>query len=86
MPQLSSVDDLSIEAIIAALDLQLNLSLDFAAVMRSPLAELVDPYVQQGYLQLDNGRVLLELTISNSELVLNGNTTSLNQFFPSQNI
>jgi len=85
-PQISNAGELSIETIIESLELEILMALDLEAVMRSPLAELVDPYAQQGYIRLDNGQVLLELALSNSELVLNGTATSLDQFFPTQSI
>lgn len=86
IPQLNAVDAISIEAILAALELRINMSLDLAAITNSPLSELIDPYVQQGYIQLNNGRIVLELSLIDSELVVNGSSTSLDQFFPSQNL
>ena len=85
-PQISNTGELSMQTVIESLELEISMSLDLEAVMRSPLAELVDPYAQQGYIRLDNGQILLELTLSNGELVLNGTATSLDQFFPTQSI
>ncbi len=84
LPAVSDLNELTIEEIVTALNLQINMSLDMEAVLRSPFAELVDPYVQQGYIQLDNGRILMELTLADDEFIINGSSTSLDQFFPTQ--
>ena len=86
LPQTAAVDELAIANIFSAMQLDIDLSMDLEAVMRSPLSGLVDPYVQQGYITLDNGRVLLDLSLNDSELTINGERTSLEQFFPSQNL
>lgn len=77
LPDLTELARLDINAVLAALDLTFDLALDLEAVMRSPLAELVDPYVQEGYLQLDNGRILMRAEIRDSELSINGQRQAL---------
>lgn len=77
LPDLTDLARLDINAVLAALDLTFDLALDLEAVMRSPLAELVDPYVQEGYLQLDNGRILMRAEIRDSELSINGQRQAL---------
>ena len=66
---------------IDALTVKLDLSLDLAAIMRSPAAEMVDPYVQQQYIRIDNGRILLNGSVEDGELVLNGELIPLDQLF-----
>ncbi len=79
LPDLNNVARMDINEALDALSFDLDISLDLEAVMSSPLAEMVDPYVQQGYLQLDSGRVLIRATLQDSVLTLNGEETSLDQ-------
>jgi uncharacterized protein YdgA (DUF945 family) len=81
LPQLQSMEEIEISEVIAALEVEVNVSLDLEAIMRSPAAEMVDPYVQQGYISIDNGRLLLDVSLANSELTINGEVTPLDQFF-----
>tara|TARA_B110000858_G_scaffold193768_1_gene246904 strand:+ start:3189 stop:4511 length:1323 start_codon:yes stop_codon:yes gene_type:complete len=78
---LSNPDELDINEAIAALSMTLEISLDLEAILRSPLAELVDPYVQQGYLTIANGKVIVEASLQQSVLRVNGDEIPLNQFF-----
>lgn len=80
LPQLQSLEEIEIPAVIAALEIEVSVSLDLEALMRSPAAEMVDPYVQQGYFVIDNGRLLLDVSLANSELTMNGEVTPLDQF------
>ena len=80
LPQLQSMEEIEIPEVIAALEIEVNVSLDLEAVMRSPAAEMVDPYVQQGYISIDNGRLLLDVSLANSKLSINGEVTPLDQF------
>ena len=80
LPQLQSMEEIEISEVIAALEVEVNVSLDLEAIMRSPAAEMVDPYVQQGYISIDNGRLLLDVSLANSELTINGEVTPLDQF------
>jgi 5-formaminoimidazole-4-carboxamide-1-beta-D-ribofuranosyl 5'-monophosphate synthetase len=72
---------MDINEALEALSFDLDISLDLEAVMSSPLAEMVDPYVQQGYVQLDNGRVLIRASLQDSVLTLNDEETAVGQFF-----
>ena len=78
---LSNVTEMNINTAIAALKITLDLSLDLNAILRSPLAGLVDPYVQEGYLTVSNGRVMVEASLQNSVLRINGDELPLDQFF-----
>ena len=80
LPQLQSMEEIEISEVIAAMEVEVNVSLDLEAIMRSPAAEMVDPYVQQGYISIDNGRLLLDVSLANSELTINGEVTPLDQF------
>ena len=81
LPQLDDIARLDMNEAIAALTIDLELSLDLAAILRSPAADIIDPYVQQGYIILDNGRILLSAALSDGELMLNGEAVTLDQFF-----
>lgn len=78
---LNSAAELDINEAIAALNMTLEVSLDLEAIMRSPLAGLVDPYVQQGYLTVANGRIMIEGSLQNNILRVNGDELPLDQFF-----
>lgn len=78
---LSSMADLDMNEAIAALDMTLLVSLDLEAILRSPLSGLIDPYVQQGYLTVNNGRVMIEGSLQDGILTLNGDELPLDQFF-----
>lgn len=81
LPQLDNLANLDFNEVAAALNIQLDVSMDHKALMRSPAAEFINPYIKQGYLILDNGRILIDATLSNSELVVNGEPIPLDQFF-----
>lgn len=81
MNDISSVAELDTAVAIAALNITLVISLSLDAVLQSPLAGLVDPYVQQGYLTVTNGRVMVEATLQDSILRVNGDELPLDQFF-----
>jgi hypothetical protein len=78
---LSNAAELDTNDAITALDMTLDISLDLEAIMRSPAAGLVDPYVQQGYLTVANGRVMIQASLQDSVLRVNGDELSLDQFF-----
>ncbi len=80
MPDVTDLDSIEAMQILEVFGFELTLSLDEAAIMRSPLAEMVDPYVQQGYLRIDGGRILMDMSLSDAELTVNGETVSLEQF------
>lgn len=77
LPDLAEFARLDMNAAIAAMDLTFDVALDLDAILRSPMAELVDPYVQEGYLQLDNGRILMRAAITDGELLVNGERIAL---------
>lgn len=81
LPDLDEFVRLDLNEAIAALNVSLELSLDLEAVMRSPAADLVDPYVQQGYITLANGRILATGSVSNNQLELNGDILPLDELF-----
>ena len=78
---LNTIAELDINAVIAALNITLDISLDLEAILSSPLARLVDPYMQEGYLTVSNGRVMMEASLQNSVLKVNGDELPLEQFF-----
>ena len=80
LPDLQTLEGIEIPQVLAALEVEINVSLDVEAVMRSPAAEMVDPYVQQGYFVIDNGRLLFNASLANNELTVNGEATPLDQF------
>ena len=49
--------------------------------MSSQFAELVGPYMKQGYLLAENGRILFSASLQNGELTVNGEETPFDQFF-----
>jgi len=81
---LNTIAELDINAVIAALNITLDISLDLEAILSSPLAGLVDPYMQEGYLTVSNGRVMMEASMQNSVLTVNGDELPLDQFFETQ--
>ena len=81
LPDLDNIARLNINEAIDALTVRLDVSFDLAAIMRSPAAEMVDPYVQQQYIKLGNGRILLNGAIENGELMLNDELIPLDQLF-----
>jgi len=78
---LNNAAELDINEAIAALNMTLEISLDLEAVLRSPLAGLIDPYAQQGYLTVANGRVMVEASLQDKVLRVNGDELPLDQFF-----
>lgn len=78
---LSDMADLDMKEAIAALDMTLLVSLDLEAMLHSPFAGLIDPYVQQGYLTVSNGRVIIDGSLRDGILQLNGDELPLDQFF-----
>lgn len=79
LPELTDIGELDVNAMLGAVDLTFDMTLDLDAILRSPLAALVDTYVQQGYLQLDSGRVLMRVEIRDSELSINGQPKALDE-------
>lgn len=80
MPGVTDLDSIEAMQILEVFSFDFTVSLDEAAIMRSPLAEMVDPYVQQGYLRVDGGRILMDASLNDAELTVNGETVPLEQF------
>ena len=78
---LNTSTELDINEAIAALNMGLDISLDLESILRSPLAGVVKPYVQQGYLTIANGRILVEASLQDSVLRVNGDKLLLEEFF-----
>lgn len=78
---LASLSEVDTNAAIAAFDITLDISLDLESILRSPIAGLIDPYVQQGYLTISTGRVIIEASLQDSMLMVNGDQLPLDQFF-----
>ena len=77
----NTAEELDINAAVAALNMTLDISLDLESILRSPLAGVIEPYVQQGYLTIANGRILIEANLQDSVLRVNGDELPLDQFF-----
>lgn len=80
MPGVTDLDSIEAMQILEVLSIDVTASLDQAAIMRSPMADMVDPYVQQGYLRIDGGRILMDMRLSDAELTVNDKTVPLAQF------
>ncbi len=80
MPGVIDLDSIEPMQILDMFSFTFNLSLDEATIMRSPLAEMVDQYVQQGHLQIDGGRILMGASLGDADLTVNGETVELEQF------
>jgi hypothetical protein len=78
---LNTAEELDINTAIAALNMTLDISLDLESILRSPLAGLIEPYVQQGYLTIANGRILIEADLQDSILRVNGDELPMDKFF-----
>lgn len=79
LPDLIEIGQLDVTTIMGAVDLTFDITLGLDAILRSPFAAMVDTYVQQGYLQLENGRVLMRVNIHDSELSINGQRRALDE-------
>jgi uncharacterized protein YdgA (DUF945 family) len=81
LPKLDNIARLNMNEAIAALEMSLDIALDFDSIMRSPAAEQVKAYVEQGFIIIENEKVLVKATLNNSQLTLNGEDIPLDQFF-----
>ena len=81
LPDLTNLAYLDLYELIAALEVDLTMSLDLEAVLRSSSANLIDPYVQEGYLTIENGQINLRSSLRDSELTLNGEPKPIEEFF-----
>lgn len=80
LPKLPGLGSLTAEALLSAINLSLDVDLDLDAVLASPVAGLIDPYVQEGYIEISNGRILMQAALVDGELQINGSSTSVEQF------
>ena len=80
LPDVTDPDSIEAMDILEVFSFEITLSLDEAAIRRTPLAEAVDPYVQQGYLRIEGGRILMDMSLRDAELTVNGETVGLEQF------
>jgi len=81
MPDIDNIASMDISAALDALAITLEIDLDRTAIDSSPLAGLIDPYINEGYLVSGNGRILLKGSLQNSVLTLNDEVVPLGQFF-----
>jgi uncharacterized protein YdgA (DUF945 family) len=80
LPKLDNIARLNINEAIAALDISLDIVLDYDSIMSSPAAEQVKAYSEQGFIIIENDRALIKATLNNSQLTLNGEDIPLDQF------
>ena len=80
LPDVTDLETIEAMEILEVFSFEIALSLDEAAIMQTPLAEMVDPYVELGYLRRESGRILMDATLSDAELTVNGETVGLEQF------
>jgi len=80
LPGVTDLDSIEPMQILDVLSLDLRVSLDEAAFMSTPLADMVEPYVQQGYLRIEGGNILMDASLRDAELTVNGETVPLEQF------
>lgn len=81
LPDLRNILAVDLNAALNALNIEVALNLDVDAIMSSPAAEMINPYVEQGYLSMDNERILMNGTLQDGVLTVNESTISLNQLF-----
>jgi uncharacterized protein YdgA (DUF945 family) len=81
LPKLGNIAALNLNEAIAAIDVSLDVSLDFNSIMKSPVAEQVESFVNQGFIVIDNDKISIKATLQNSQFILNGEDIPLDQFF-----
>lgn len=81
LPNLSNIARLNLNDAIAAIELSLDISLDYESIMRSPVAEQMKSFAEQGFLVIENNEILVKASLNNSQLILNGEDIPLDQFF-----
>jgi len=81
LPKLGNIAALNLNEAIAAIDMSLDVSLDFNSIMKSPVAEQVESFVNQGFIFIENDKISVKATLRNSQLILNGEDIPLDQFF-----
>jgi uncharacterized protein YdgA (DUF945 family) len=81
LPLLRNLMGLNIREAVAASTFSVDLDLDLEAISQSPANEMIDPFVQEGYIVISNGRVKMNANLQNSIVELNGEATPVEQFF-----
>lgn len=81
LPKLDNIAKLNLNEAIAALNMSFDISLDFDSIMRSPAADQMKSFLKQGFIVIENDKVLINATLNNSQLLLNGEDIPLDQFF-----
>ena len=81
LPMLDNIAALNLNEAIASIDMSLDVSLDFNSVMKSPVAEQVESFINQGFIVIKKDKISVKATLHNSQLILNGEDIPLDQFF-----
>lgn len=81
LPSLTNIARLDLNEGLAALNFTLDVALDRAAIMTSPIADQVNVYIQQGYIVPNNDQLTVKASLINSQLLLNGEEIPLENFF-----
>ena len=79
MADLKSTTQLDMETALKALAFELNIELDQRAILQSPLADLAQTYIEQGFLAAGNDQIKLNATYQQGKLVVNENVLAINQ-------
>ena len=80
IPGVTTIASIDPGAAINAVDLQLVIDADETAVNQSPLRDLVNAYLRDGTLSSQNGRIRLQASLVDGDLVVNGRSFPLGQF------
>jgi uncharacterized protein YdgA (DUF945 family) len=81
LPNLKSAAELNMSDVINTMTMILEISLDEQAIMSSQFSELVEAFVQQNFLRMENDRILLSGSLENGALNVNGEDIPIDQFF-----
>ncbi|MGB4248904.1 MAG: DUF945 family protein [Pseudohongiellaceae bacterium] len=80
MAGLPTLDDVDVRQVVSVIGADLDITANEEALSRSPLAATVRAYVTQGVLPQENGNILLNASLRNSVLVVNGQEIMLAPF------
>lgn len=80
MPGLPSLSEIDVRQIVRVIGAGLGITANEEALSRSPVAATVRAYVVQGVLPQENGNVLLNATLRDSVLIVNGQQIMLEPF------
>ena len=81
IPDRNNFKNLDFEEIISALNIRLEITLDQQAIMSSQFADLIERYQQQGYVKIENGKLLLSAVIEDNTLIINEELVPIDQYF-----